>query len=134
MDTTEQRQMARKHVFAVNGALEFLDILRELLEDEHYNITTTNYVPNTYDQIAALKPDLLLLDLVVGVRAGWDLLQRLVKESATRRIPVVVFSTDPTILEEVQAQPERFGGQRFVRKPLDLDEVLQAVHELIGKA
>ena len=134
MEPGEQRQMERKHVFCVNGAVEFLDVLRELLEEECYNITTTNYVPNTYDQIAALKPELLLLDLAVGVQAGWDLLERLAHEAATRHIPVVVFSTDPNILKEVESQPERFGGQRFVRKPLDIDEVMQAVHELIGEA
>ena len=134
MDEAEQRQMARKHVFVVNGAAEFLDILRELLEDERYNVTTTNFVPRTYDQIAALHPDLLLIDLAVGIRAGWDLLERLAHEVTTREIPVIVFSTSPEILEEVQAEPERFGGRRFLGKPVDLEEVVQAVAQVIGTA
>lgn len=134
MDAAEKRQMERKHVFAVNGAVEFLDVLRELLQEEQYNVTTTNYVPHTYDQIAALQPDLLMIDLAVGIQAGWDLLERLTSEVSTRQIPVIVFSTSRHILEEVQSQPERFGGQRFLGKPLDLDEVIQAIDELIGKA
>lgn len=133
MDADEQQQMARKHVFVVNGAAEFLDILRELLQDEQYNVTTTNFVPRTYDQIAALEPDLLMLDLAVGIQAGWDLLERLASESATKGIPVIVFSTSPQILAEVQSQPERFGGQRFLGKPVDLDAVTQAIDEVIGK-
>jgi CheY-like chemotaxis protein len=133
MDAAETEQMARKHVFVVNGAVEFLDILRELLQDEHFNVTTTNFVPRTYDQIEALKPDLLMIDLAVGIQAGWELLERLARETATKQIPVIVFSTVPQMLEDVRRQSERFGGQRFLGKPVDLDEVLTAVADLIGR-
>ncbi len=133
MAESEQTQMQRQHIFALNGSPEFLDIPRELLQEEHYNVTTTNYVPKTFDQIAALQPDLLMIDLAVGVQAGWELLERLSSETKTNGIPIIVFSTSPNILEEVQQHPERFGGQRFLGKPLDLDDVMTAVHDLIGK-
>src|SRR5687767_1520798 len=118
MDEAERKQMARKHVFVVNGAAEFLDLLRELLEEEQYNVTTTNFVPLTFDQIAALQPDLLMIDLAVGIHAGWDLLERLAREASTNQIPIIVFSTSPEILEKAQSQPERYGGQRFLGKPV----------------
>ncbi|HWV35448.1 MAG TPA: response regulator [Thermomicrobiales bacterium] len=134
MDEAERKQMARKHVFVVNGAAEFLDLLRELLEEEQYNVTTTNFVPLTFDQIAALQPDLLMIDLAVGIHAGWDLLERLAREASTNQIPIIVFSTSPEILEKAQSQPERYGGQRFLGKPVDLDEVIKSIEEVIGKA
>lgn len=134
MDEAERKQMARKHVFVVNGAAEFLDLLRELLEEEQYNVTTTNFVPLTFDQIAALQPDLLMIDLAVGIHAGWDLLERLAREASTNQIPIIVFSTSPEILEKAQSQPERYGGQRFLGKPVDLDEVIKSIEGVIGKA
>lgn len=54
----ETRQMGRKHVLAVNGDPPFLDLVRELLSDERYNVTTTNYVPKTFDVIVSLNPTL----------------------------------------------------------------------------
>lgn len=132
--STPKEQMNRKHIFAVNGSPEFLDLLRQLLQEEHYNVTTTNFVPRTYDQIAALEPDLLLIDLAVGQRAGLDLLEHLGKEAATRGIPVIVLSTSPRLLDEAQADPGHFGGQRFLTKPFDLDELLTMVSDLIGLA
>ena len=62
----DRRQEGRKHIFALNGAPEFLNIVRELFQEEGFNVTTTNYVPRSYDQIAALQPDLLIVDVVVG--------------------------------------------------------------------
>ena len=130
----ERRQMGRKHVFAVNGSPAFLDVVRQLLQDERYNVTTTNYVPHTFDQIASLAPDLLLVDLATGRRAGWELLERLHAAAATRRVPVLITSTDPHLLAEAEATAARYGGDRFLVKPFDLDVLLEAVRELIGGA
>lgn len=134
MGQAERRQMGRKHVFVVNGAPEFLNFVRELLQDEEYNVTTTNYVPETFDQIAVLAPDLLIIDLVVGIQAGWDLLDRLQAEAGTRGIPVIITSTAPNLLERAEADPGRYGGQRLVAKPFDIGVLLRAVEELIGEA
>lgn len=132
--TTSNEQMDRKHIFAVNGSPDFLALLRQLFQEKHYNVTTTNFVPKTYAQIAALEPDLLLIDLAVGERAGLDLLERLGKEAATKGIPVIVLSTSSYLLDEAQADPGRFGGQHFLAMPFDLDDLLSMVSGLIGPA
>jgi CheY-like chemotaxis protein len=130
----EQRQMARQHVFVVNGSPPFLDIMRELLQDERYNVTTTNFVPRTFEQIEALQPALLVIDIVVGEQAGWDLLERLHREASTNRMPVLVVSTDPGLLDRAQEQTERYGGQAYLAKPFDLEEMLRVIQGLIGLA
>ena len=58
MDAAEARQRERQHIFVVNGASDFLDVVRELFEGEGYNITTTNFVPKTFDQIEVIGPSL----------------------------------------------------------------------------
>lgn len=134
MSASEQSQMERQHIVAVNSSPEFLEVVRELLQDEAYNVTTTNFTPDSFDQIATLQPSLLIIDLAVGERAGWDLLERLEADADTHGIPVIVVSTNADYLEAAKAQPDRFAGQRFLRKPVDLDEVLQKIEELIGRA
>ncbi len=134
MSEAELRQRERQHIFVVNGASEFLDIVRELLESEHYNVTTTNFVPKTFDQIVVLEPSLIILDLAIHVQAGWDLLEQLHADAVTNGIPVIVVSTVPEYLERVQADVARYGGQRFLNKPFDIDDLLNAVTELVGAA
>ena len=134
MPEAEREQMARKHIFAVNGSPEFLDVLRQLLQEEHYIVTTTNFVPRTFEQIEAVSPDLLIVDITVGQQAGWDLLERLHAQAFTEGIPVIVTSTEPKLLEKAQAESARFGGRRFLAKPLDIDELLESIQLLIGPA
>ena len=83
----DRSQEQRKHIFAINGSPDFLNIIRELFQDEGYNVTTTNFVPNSFEQIAALAPDALIVDIVVGQQAGWELLEQINAEAATTGIP-----------------------------------------------
>lgn len=143
MDTVAKRedggwatpeQMVRKHVYVVNGSPEFLDIVRELLQGENYNVTTTNFVPNSFKTIEASQPSMLIIDLVVGEQAGWDLLLQLRRAATTRDIPVLLVSTRPALLEKARDEHEEFGGDRYLSKPFDLDDLLNIIGELIGKA
>ena len=127
-------QMQRQHVFVVNGSADFLDVVRELLQDEHYNVTTTNFVPRTFKQIEIARPSLLIIDLIHGEMAGWDLLAELRDEAATREIPVILVSTSRQLLEKAEAERVIWGGDRYVLKPFSLDALLHPIEELIGPA
>jgi two-component system response regulator VicR len=127
-------QMRRQHIFVVNGSPDFLDVVRDLLQDEDYNVTTTNFVPRTFQQIETAQPALLIVDLIHGEMAGWDLLAELRHEAATRDIPVILVSTSERLLEKAEAERVIWGGDRYFLKPFSLDALLQAIQELIGPA
>ena len=127
-------QMRRKHVFVVNGSPDFLDLIREFLQDEQYNVTTTNFVPRTFDQIQAAQPALLVVDLVMGEKASWNLLAQLRAGAAERAIPIILVSTLPQLLDEARATQAAYGGDRYLIKPFDLDDLLAAIQDLIGRA
>jgi DNA-binding response OmpR family regulator len=127
-------QMQRQHVFVVNGSVEFLDVVRELLQDEHYNVTTTNFVPRTFHQIETARPSVLVVDLCHGETAGWDLLTELRQEAATQQIPVILVSASKQYLERAKEEHALWGGGRYLLKPFDLEELLRMIRELIGEA
>jgi len=130
----ERAQAQRKHILGVNGHPPFLELLREILQDEQFNVTTTNYVPQTFDLITALKPDLIIVDLVVYHLAGWELLDRLHQDVVTHRIPLLLTSTDQTLLDRAKAEAARYGDHPVLVCPFDIADLLQAIDELIGKA
>ena len=127
-------QEGRKHIFAINGSPEFLNIVRDLFQDENYNVTTTNFVPNSFEQIAAVQPDALIVDVVVGQQAGWELLEQLHAGAETTGIPVLVLSTSPRLLEKAREQAQRYGNHRYLDKPFNVDALLTHIQELIGAA
>lgn len=131
---SERVRMQHKHIFIVNGSPLFLDMMRMFLQDESYNVTTTNFVPRTFEQIAGLQPDLLIIDLAMGQEAGWELLARLKTDAMMNQVPTIVVSTQPSLLEKAQAEPEQYGGNLFISKPFNLDDILGGIRSLIGEA
>ena len=72
-----------------------------------------------------LKPDLILLDLNMPKKNGWEVLSECKGDPALRAIPIVVFSTS-----RVKADVSRcyeLGANSFVPKPFDLDEFKLAI-------
>jgi CheY-like chemotaxis protein len=126
-------QIRRPHVFAINASVEFLNIIRELFQEEGYNVTTSNFAPNSFAQIEALQPDALIIDIAIGQEAGWELLEQLDADADTAGIPALIVSTDPQLLARAEAHAARYGKHRFLAKPLDLEAMLQAIQEMIGE-
>ena len=131
----ESDRAPRKHVFAVNSSPDFLLIVREVLADEGYAVTTSDFEPNVFTRIVMRQPDALVVDVAVEESAGWDLLRRLHLEAKTSDIPVLVTSTSPALLEQAQDEAASYGTNwYFLTKPLDLDELVRMIREMVGDA
>ena len=76
------------------------------------------------------SPDAILLDINMPGGTGVAALKRLKQSVKTSQIPVVVLSgtTDPEIPDTVRAM----GAEAFLPKPVDLDEVIRLLRELLG--
>jgi CheY-like chemotaxis protein len=131
----DRQRTPRKHVFAVNSSPDFLSIVREVLGDEGYAVSTSDFEPNVFTRIVMRHPDAVVIDMAPGESAGWDLLHRLSLETTTSDIPVLVTSTSPTLLEEARGEAARYGTNRsFLTKPPDLDELVRTIREMVGEA
>ena len=113
----DRQRTPRKHVFAVNSSPDFLLIVREVLADEGYAVTTSDFEPNVFTRIVMRHPDALIIDLAAGESVGWDLLRRLFLEAKTTDIPVLVTSTSPELLEQALEEAALVRDE-----PLLLDE------------
>ncbi|MBS2032414.1 MAG: response regulator [Deltaproteobacteria bacterium] len=72
-------------------------------------------------------PCLLLLDLLMPVMNGWELLEAKNADPALAPIPVVVLSS----ADEKQRLP---GVAAFVPKPYELDKVINAIRQFCGRS
>jgi CheY-like chemotaxis protein len=130
----EREQALRKHILGINGHPPFLELLRAILQKNLYNVTTTNYVPNTFHLITALKPDLIIVDLVLYQEAGWQLMDRLHQDAMTKKTTLLLTSTDPRLLTRAEEESQRYGVHRILACPFEIPTLMEVVEELIGKA
>ncbi len=75
-----------------------------------------------------LYPELILLDLNMPRMGGLEVLQRLRQNPRGRVIPVVILTTSDE--ERDRFQSYELGCNSYIRKPIDYDQFLGALHQL----
>lgn len=80
------------------------------------------------DLMRELRPDVVVLDLMMPVLSGWDVLRERADDDALRRIPVIVVSAnrDPELATAVNA-----GICAFLPKPFDISALTALVRSCI---
>ena len=73
-------------------------------------------------------PTIVLLDLKLPKVSGLEVLQRLRADPRTRLIPVVVLTSSSQEKDLVESY--RLGCNSYIRKPVDFNEFVEAVHQL----
>ena len=78
--------------------------------------------------IAAAKPDLVLLDVMMPHVDGWEMLRQIQDQYGVGAIPVVMFSGEAD--EQAQAQATSSGAHAFVGKPFDLQQLIDQTKQI----
>ncbi|HWK81401.1 MAG TPA: sigma-54 dependent transcriptional regulator [Thermomicrobiales bacterium] len=123
------------HVLIADDDDSIRSVLRELLEDEGYDVAE---VASGQEVIAALsapkgeRPDLVLMDVRMPDKTGMDVLQDLRGASrGATDLPIVVMTAYGTSNIAIEAM--RLGAYDYLTKPFDLDDVLLTVQRFFEK-
>ncbi len=78
------------------------------------------------------KPDLILLDVTMPGEDGWEILKEIKKDEKTKDIPVAMFrvrTSDDSVKKSLES-----GADAHINKPFDVEDLLNTVESLLGKA
>jgi len=103
----------------------------KLLLDREDDIEVVGEAGNAKDAIfraRALKPDVMLLDVVMPGESGIDVLPKVLKESPDTNVLVLSMQDDPSYVREAFAA----GAKGYVLKEAADEEVVAAVREIAG--
>ena len=104
----------------VDDEVAILEALTDILSVEGYEGATAANGAEGLKRAGEERPDLILLDLMMPVMDGQEMLRRLKESQELRTIPVVVMSAGRVTKAELQ-------GSRFLAKPFELDDLLDTV-------
>jgi DNA-binding response OmpR family regulator len=121
-------------IAVVNDDTVFLALMRDLLEEEGYEMDICKESARAYECVKTLRPDLVILDIRMGgEEAGWQILELLKLDPTTSRLPIIVCSAACYSLRE-RADVLRKHDVRVLEKPFDLDDVLGLIKEGLDRA
>ncbi|MDB4975119.1 MAG: response regulator [Myxococcaceae bacterium] len=104
------------------------EAVAEFLNGSGYQVCEAENGQVALDRLQAMqeRPSLMLLDLMMPVMGGVELLHRVKQEKRLARMPVIVVSASGESAQIPQAN-------KFMGKPMDYDLLLRCVDELCGR-
>ena len=78
-------------ILVVNDTQEILELFRMILEGEGYEVILSGFPFQQIHDVEEISPDLIILDIVFDdEKVGWQMLQMLKMQRATKDIPVII--------------------------------------------
>ena len=110
-------------ILVIDDDLDILETLKRLLEDSGYSVTCAASVQEALAELDRVRPCLILLDLMMPERNGWDFRVEQQRRFELASIPVVVMTASAIA-------PSSIFASAFLRKPLDLAELRDTIGRL----
>lgn len=97
--------------------------------DETIKLYTASNGVDALDKLRFVKPDLILLDLIMPRMNGSVFLSMLKRNKNLRDIPVIVYTTDLSIFQEKDLL--KAGAEQIILKPQTLSETIKKIEYIL---
>lgn len=122
--------MAKK-VLVIDDDATLLNLVKYMLEQGGFEVHTCAQGHLVWEEIAKVKPDVLVLDLMLPGVDGYALQTRLSREESTKRLPIVMMTALKSLKALFRNSPQVVA---FLAKPFKPEELLKVVSEAAGKS
>ncbi|MBI5844680.1 MAG: response regulator [Deltaproteobacteria bacterium] len=126
-------------ILIIDDELDIRIYLAAALEDAGYETAALGNEEPGLSAIAAINPDLIILDIMMPGRSGISIYRELRADERLKDTKVVLFSGMPLSREALSADFESLSGddslpppQGFLEKPLNLDALKNLIKKLLG--
>ena len=117
-----------KHVVLVEDETNIAEAIRFLLGREGWRVQTLANGTNAAQVIRDARPDLVMLDVMLPGKTGFEILAELRSDPSVGDLPVLMLTARGQARDREMAL--QAGVSRFMTKPFSNEEMLSAVREL----
>ena len=119
-----------KNVLVIEDEPNIIEAISFILSRDGWRVVTHSNGVDAVDAVASRRPDLVILDVMLPGRSGFDILRDLRAEEGTAALPVLMLTARGQTQDRELAQS--LGASRFMAKPFSNAEVLEAANALVA--
>ena len=120
----------KKKVVCIEDEPEIIDLIRLILGRKGFDLTGATGGQEGLDAIREVKPDLVLLDLMMPDMDGWEVYQQMKADPELKDIPVIVVTAKAQSIDKILGL-HIAKVDDYVTKPFGPQELLQSVERVL---
>ncbi len=117
------------HILVVDDSPTELHVIKGMLEKHGFQVTSALSGEDGVAAAKRIKPDLILMDVVMPGMNGFQATRQLAREADTASIPVIMVTTKDQETDKVWAM--RQGAKDYVVKPAKEKDLIERVNSLL---
>ncbi|HLF27444.1 MAG TPA: response regulator [Anaerolineae bacterium] len=121
----------KKKVVCIEDEPEMIDLVKLILGRKGFDLTGAMGGREGLEAIRRVKPDLVLLDLMMPDMDGWEVYQQMKADVEMQKIPVIVVTAKAQSIDKVLGL-HIAKVDDYVTKPFGPQELLQSVEKVLG--
>ena len=117
-------------VLGIDDNVDITELLDTVLNGSGHEYSFVNDGKSGLEKIKENQYDVVLLDLAMPKFSGEDVLTELNKENIMTKQKIIIFSASSNNDSEMDAFVSKYGAHAYIRKPVDVDELLDVLDGL----
>ncbi len=123
-----RKTLARK-ILVVDDSLVIVTLVKNILEYEGFDITTAKNGIEALELLETFSPDLILLDVMMPGKDGWEVCKLIKSNPLTQTIPVIMLTAMDNSDNVVDALT--LGADDYIIKPFHKEELIARVRSML---
>jgi two-component system alkaline phosphatase synthesis response regulator PhoP len=119
-------------ILVIDDETKILLLVRDYLEQAGYRVLTATHAESGLDVLRSSSPDLLVLDLGLPDRDGWDLTRLIRSDRRLSAIPIVMLTARVEDSDKIVGL--ELGADDYITKPFNPREVVARVRAVLRRA
>ncbi len=121
--------MSAKTILVVDDSPTALKITSETLSEQGFNVLSASDGEEALEIATKMHPDLIVLDIILPKKNGFQVCRQLKTESASSDIKILMLSSKNQASDRFWGQKQ--GADAYITKPFDDEELLAAIEALL---
>ncbi len=123
----------KKKILIVDDEPDIVEWFSTLFEDNGYSTISARDGFDGFEKAESEMPDLITLDITMDKESGVKMYRKLHDSEKTNKIPVIMITgVDPQFKQFIESRKQVDPPAAYFEKPVDKDELLSKIKELIG--
>ena len=122
----------KKTILIIDDEPDSLALAKMRLEASGYKVLTAQSQEDAFSLMKRQVPDLVLLDVVMPGRNGYEVCNEIKNGDKTKDVPVVLFTANLEQKTHLESNAEFISADDCILKPFEPEELLAKIKKFIG--